>query len=80
MHAQGDNRAMPLRYMLTVVGEKPTDYENYSNNTHLYFIAQKRDNLKKITMWEYTSFGASYPMKKWEINDQYMLYKLAKSK
>lgn len=78
MHGQGDNRAMPLRYTLAIVGEQPTSYENYAKNDYLYFIARKTEDLKKITMWEYTSFGPSYPIKKWTLNDQYFLYKLAK--
>lgn len=78
MHSQGDNRAMPLRYMLSLIGEQPLDYEHYGEAETLYFIAPKREGLRKQTMWEYTSFGPSQIIKKWDLNKDYFLYKIGK--
>lgn len=78
MHTQGDNRAMPLRYMLLLLNEKPLDYEHYSEAKTLYFILPKNERVKNQTMWEYTSFGSPNITKKWEINNQYFLYRIDK--
>ena len=78
MHAQGDNRAMPLRYMLGILGESPFDYTDYRGADNLYFIVRKNEPLTSLQMWEYTSFGQSKEREKWEVNDQYFLYKLTK--
>ena len=78
MHAQGDNRAMPLRYTLLLEGINPEPYENYSAIDMLYFISRKDDPIEKQVMWEYTAFGPSKVVKKWEINNDYILYRLEK--
>lgn len=78
MHAQGDNRAMPLRYMLALANESPLDYEYYGEAEYLYFIIPKTETLKKQTMWEYTSFGASKVVGKWNLNNNFYIYKLDK--
>ncbi len=76
MHAQGDNRAMPLRYTLNLLNETPRHYDNYSNVETLYFISRLSDPPKKQKMWEYTSFGKSKIVSTWALNDEYNLYKL----
>jgi hypothetical protein len=78
MHAQGDNRAMPLRYTLTVLGESPLHYDTYGDADTLYFIVPNDEKLDDQTMWEYTSFGPSFVIGRWKINDGYILYKLGK--
>lgn len=78
MHAQGDNRAMPLRYALAFIKEKPMDYTNYSDAENLYFLIRKNEELNKLTIWEYVSFGSSAVVNKWSINELYFLYKLGK--
>jgi len=78
MHSQGDNRAMPLRYMLSLANEHPLDYEHYGEAQFLYFILPKNESLEKQTMWEYTSFGPSKVVKKWNLNKDYLIYLLAK--
>ncbi len=78
MHAQGDNRAIPLRYMLSWIGEKPLDYEHYGEAQTLYFIIPKNEKLEQQTMWEYKSFGSSKVIKKWDITKSYFMYKLCK--
>lgn len=78
MHAEGDNRAMPLRYTLNLLHETPMTYEDYAGAQTLYFILPKKENVPDQTMWEYTSFGASRISKKWDVNNQYYLYKLIK--
>lgn len=79
MHAQGDNRAMPLRYTLLLEDKHPEPYENYSNIDILYFISRNDDPVEKQVMWEYTAFGQSKVIKSWKVNDQYMLYRLEKN-
>jgi len=78
MHAQGDNRAMPLRYMLSLIGEQPLDYEHYGEAQCLYFILPKKEKVEEQTMWEYKSFGSSEIINKWEITKDYLMYKLVK--
>lgn len=78
MHAQGDNRAMPVRYMLTLLNEHPLDYEHYGEANDLYFIIPKIETLKNQTMWEYTSFGGSKVIEKWNLNGSFFIYKLGK--
>ncbi|EKE15093.1 MAG: hypothetical protein ACD_12C00148G0001 [uncultured bacterium] len=78
MHAQGDNRAMPLRYMLSLTNEKPFDFEHYGEAEILYFIIPKSETLQKQTMWEYTSFGGTKILNKWQINSVFDIYKVGK--
>lgn len=80
MHTQGDNRAMPLRYMLLLLNEQPLDYEHYGEAQTLYFLIPNNETVKNQTMWEYTSFGSANIKNKWIINDQYVLYRLDKIK
>lgn len=79
MHAQGDNRAMPLRYTLALANEKPLDYEHYGEAEYLYFIIPINETLEKQTTWEYTSFGPSQVLKKWRLNEEFLIYKLRKN-
>jgi len=78
MHAQGDNRAMPLRYALNLLNETPVHYDNYRDIDSLYFIVRKDEPITSLKMWEYTSFGPSRVVKRWDINYEYFLYKLGK--
>ena len=78
MHAQGDNRAMPLRYALEVINETPQPYTDYASSDTLYFITRKNEPITEQKMWEFTSFGPSQVQTKWEINRQYFLYRLEK--
>lgn len=78
MHTQGDNRAMPIRYMLLLLNEKPLDFEHYGEANTLYFLIPNNKTIKEQTMWEYTSFGSSNITNKWKINNQYDLYRLDK--
>lgn len=78
MHAQGDNRAMPLRYMLKLQGVEPLPYENYGEAKELYFLVKKQEKITDLKMWEYTSFGKSKVVETWTVNDSYFLYKLEK--
>lgn len=78
MHAQGDNRAMPLRYTLNLIGETPAYYDNYSGVDSLYFIIKKSEPIMNLKMWEYVSFGPSKVVYRTEINNDYYLYKLVK--
>ena len=79
MHAEGDNRAMPLRYTLLLLDEHPEPYTNYSDIDILYFLVKKKESPDALKMWEYTTFGPSITLKKWEINREYYLYKFGKS-
>jgi xanthine/uracil/vitamin C permease (AzgA family) len=44
----------------------------------LYFLVKKNEPITSLKMWEYTSFGKSQVVKKWDVNDEYFLYKLEK--
>ncbi len=79
MFAQNDSRAMPLRYTLEMVGEKPEPYTNYASIDTLYFVVPADKRLKQLTMWEYTAFGKSTVEKSWPINEKMILYKLRKA-
>lgn len=76
MDAEGDNRAMPLRYMLNLLNEHPLPYENYAGADRLYFIAKSRKPLTSLHIWEYMSFGPSVAVEKSSINNLYTLYTL----
>lgn len=78
MHAQGDNRAMPLRYFLFLFEDEPLGFENYAGAQVLYFLLPKSERVESQKMWEYTSFGRSKIVNKWKINEHYFLYKLEK--
>ena len=78
MHAQGDNRAMPLRYTLLLLDDHPQHYDTYTNIAQLYFIVPKDEGIQQQTMWEYTAFGPSRIANIWNINEEYYLYKLEK--
>lgn len=78
MDAERDNRAMPLRYFLFLNNTPVLSYEDYGNADDLYFIVRKSKNLQDITIWEYKSFGPNEIIKTWNINDQYVMYKLKK--
>ncbi len=78
MYAQNDSRAMPLRYTLEMVGEKPEPYTNYASIGTLYFLVPVSKPVTSLTMWEYTSFGKSVVEKRWQINETFYLYKLKK--
>ena len=79
MHAQGDNRAMPLRYTLLLLGEHPKHYDTFTDIDHLYFIIPKKEKIEQQTMWEYTAFGPSTMVNMWSINEEYYLIKLEKN-
>lgn len=79
MDAQRDNRAMPLRYFLFLKNIPFLSYEDYENANELYFIVRKNKDLKDIKIWEFKAFGSSKVIEKWNINDQYIMYKLSKS-
>lgn len=78
MHAQGDNRAVPLRYVLSWYGSEPNSYEEYFATNTLYFLLKKSEAIKQQTMWEFTSFASDKIAQRWTINQDYYLYKLVK--
>jgi hypothetical protein len=79
MESQKDNRAMPLRYFLTLYNVPVLDVEKYAEAKELYLIIMRRDSdLKTFSMWEYNSFGSNQVVKRWDINKTYIMYKLGK--
>lgn len=50
MHAQGDNRAIPIRYYLSLLGENPMPYENYSGADDLYLIIKRDEKPQDLTI------------------------------
>ena len=68
---QQDNRAMPLRYMISLNKSlsQPLPYDDYSSNNILAVLKRKDKPLDKITTWEYISFGRNYKViKSYDIN------------
>lgn len=78
MDAQQDNRAMPLRYFLHQVNKPPRGFDQYSGAQTLYFIFPTDKDLRKVTIWEYTSFGRAKRTKSWLVNDYFRLYRFEK--
>jgi len=79
--AQQDNRAMPIRYLISLYPQikQPLPVENYSANKYLYVVYKTNKPLSKIRTWEVQSFGKSYvEIIKTKINNTYSLSLLMK--
>ncbi len=78
---QQDNRAMPLRYLLSLENTvmQPLPVEDYGSNTELFLIAKRGMDLSKIRTWEVQSFGSKFTVTRRNvINDSYELFYLKK--
>lgn len=75
----GDTRAMPYRYLLSVYGKNPLNVEQYPQTNVLYLVS--RDNLeeiKKYSVWEVASLWPYNIIKLAEIQNGISVYKLTK--
>ena len=80
--AQQDNRAMPLRYFLSLDKSvmQPLPVEEYGSNIELFLIVKRGVDPSKIRTWEVRSFGNKYIIvKRSNINDSYELLYLRKA-
>lgn len=59
---QRDNRAMPIRYMLSLDENmtQPLAVENYHENDHLIIVMNSNKKLLDVRTWEFVSFGKDY--------------------
>ncbi len=79
---QRDNRAMPLRYLLSLDDSlvQPLAVDNYKDNQYLVVLSKQSKPLDKISTWEFTSFGKDYTiLGSSKINQEVDLYILKKS-
>ena len=77
--AQQDNRAMPIRYLLSLDTSiaQPLPVEDYQSNRELFIVALRDKPLREIDTWEVQSFGDNYTIiEKTAINKKYILYYL----
>lgn len=60
--AQRDNRAMPLRYLLSLNTDisQPLPIEDYLSNTELVVLVPQPKSVNQIRTWEVQSFGEDY--------------------
>lgn len=75
----GDTRAMPYRYMLSVYGKNPLNVEQYPQADVLHLIS--KDNLEQITkytVWEVDSFRPYNIIKLADVQNGISVYKLTK--
>jgi hypothetical protein len=60
--AQRDNRAMPLRYLLSLNPSlsQPMSVEEYQSNKELFVVIPTNKKIEDIRTWEVVSFGKNY--------------------
>lgn len=76
----GDNRAMALRYLLTVNGIQPNGVEDYANSEILYIYSkQPLENLLQNPAYELQNTEEFSLESSWTINDEVSLYKLVRN-
>lgn len=74
-----DNRATPVRYLLTVQGHTPMGVTEYPYAKTLYIYSRMPlRSLLKNPVWEIKSYLPFKTVKTWEIRDGIFLYKLQK--
>lgn len=75
----GDTRAMPYRYLLSVYGKNPLNVEQYPEANVLYLISRDDSKqIKKYTVWEVSSFSPFNIIKLENIQNGISVYKLTK--
>lgn len=77
----GDSRALPYRYLVSVYGREPQDYQTYDRGDFLYIIT--RDpwiSVRASPLFEIASSQPSYVANTWYINGDIRLIKLSKQK
>ncbi len=74
-----DNRAMALRYLLTVHGFVPHTVEDYQSSKSIYIYSKEPlANLLKDPVYEIKSFLPFRKIKIWQLENRIFLYKLEK--
>jgi hypothetical protein len=75
----GDTRAMPYRYLLSVYGKNSLNVEQYPEADVLYLISRdKPEQIKKYTVWEVASFWPYDIIKLKDVQNGISVYKLTK--
>lgn len=76
----GDTRAMPYRYMLSVYGKNPLNVEQYPQAEVIYLIARdSEEKIKTYTVWEIASFSPYNITKVANIQNGISVFKLTKA-
>lgn len=77
----GDSRALPYRFLVSVYGKEPQDYQTYDRGDFLYIITRDPAmSVRVSTLFEIASFQPSYVENTWYINGDIRLIKLSKQK
>ncbi len=74
----GDTRAMPYRYLVTVYGKNPQNVESYPSADVIYLISRdSEDAIKSYNVWEISSFSPFTIVNSWDIQNGVKVFKLA---
>ena len=79
--AQRDNRAMPLRYLLSLDKSlsQPLPVEDYQSNKELFVVVPHGKKIREVNTWEVQAFGNDYRIiRSAVINPKYSLFYLRK--
>lgn len=75
----GDTRAMPYRYLLSVYEKTPLDVESYPEAQTLYLVSKNHEEgIYNNMVWEIASMRPFMITNKWYIQNGIYLYKLKK--
>ena len=76
----GDTRAMPYRYMLSVYGKTPLGVEKYPQAQVIYLVSRDSlDEIKNYSVWEIASFWPYNISKIADVQNGIRVYKLTKT-
>jgi len=76
----GDTRAMPYRYMLSVYGKNPLPVERYPESEVIYLVSRdSEEQIKKYTVWEIASFSPYNIIKLTDVQNGISVFKLTKT-
>lgn len=78
MFVDAQNQAFPLRYFLDYTDNPPLKIDNYSGANFLYVLVRPGLDLKTTHIWELDSFGSYKIGQIWEIQNEFLLYRLEK--
>lgn len=77
----GDTRAYPIRYMLSLTNQPIQDYTSYPQNDYLYVVSKNDVNqITDIKVWEIDSLRPFKIVQKWDMEDKITLYLLERIK
>lgn len=78
MLVDGESRALPLRYFLDKLPNKPLGVENYSGATYLYVVSEPGMLLDNVRLWELSAFGPYQISFTQVLSRGYLLHRLTK--